>query len=562
MFDTLWIDVEDLFGYAAHHTRLSGIQRVAFEISRALWEAHGDTGRIRFVRYDPSRDSFRRVPWSCVAALLEQLSRDQHPPPPPPLPPPPPPEPPPPQLSAREVVAIPALQSTADHPAPRPAPRREPRVRQRLRRLVWHLPAGVRIRLVSVARLQWAATRASLDLVLFIFRGIGWRVRGRFRIPAAPMVPHEAVPPGLITMEQQETPAPATPSPCAEQAPDMEEGSGTEQDPRPEKDTELERQADAFAAEVRAGDIMVNFSASWTHPDYARLMRNVKRRHGVAFACLVHDIIPLRHPEWFERPLVRIFRYWADSLLPLTDHVLATSRATARDVERYLTEHGIGVPNPIQLVPIGTGFTTAPSAVVIPDTRLPSPGGYVLFVSTIEARKNHMLLFRVWRRMLAEMPPASVPLLVFAGRVGWLVDDLMRQLENCDHLDGKIVMLPKVTDAELASLYHGCLFTVFPSLYEGWGLPVSESLSFGKPCVASNSTSIPEAGGPLTRYFDPNSVTDAHAVIRATIEDREGLRAWEEEVKRSFVPVPWRRTADAVLRALDAVREPTPSSGA
>ena len=67
---------------------------------------------------------------------------------------------------------------------------------------------------------------------------------------------------------------------------------------------------------------------------------------------------------------------------------------------------------------------------------MPPPGSYALFVSTIEARKNHVLLMRVWQRLLNEMPSHAVPTLVFAGRVGWMVSDLMQQLDNTDWLDG------------------------------------------------------------------------------------------------------------------------------
>jgi glycosyltransferase involved in cell wall biosynthesis len=139
---------------------------------------------------------------------------------------------------------------------------------------------------------------------------------------------------------------------------------------------------------------------------------------------------------------------------------------------------------------------------------------------------------------------------VFAGRVGWLVADLMQQLDNTGWLDGRIVLVEDPTDAELATLYRGCLFTLFPSLYEGWGLPVTESLAFGKPCIASNVTAVPEAGGSLARYFDPENVAEATRVIRATIEDRAGLAAWEEQVRREFRPVPWEAAADCLLKLL------------
>jgi glycosyltransferase involved in cell wall biosynthesis len=151
------------------------------------------------------------------------------------------------------------------------------------------------------------------------------------------------------------------------------------------------------------------------------------------------------------------------------------------------------------------------------------PGTYALVVSTIEPRKNHMLLFRVWRRLLADLPRDRVPTLVWAGRVGWMVGDLMQQLTNAEWLDDKIRLVEDPTDAEIEALYRGSLFTLFPSFVEGWGLPVTESLAFGKPCLIADHAALREAGGTLARCFDPENLHDAHRAIRATIEDRAGL---------------------------------------
>ena len=126
----------------------------------------------------------------------------------------------------------------------------------------------------------------------------------------------------------------------------------------------------------------------------------------------------------------------------------------------------------------------------------------------------------------------------------------MQQIANTDNLYGKLMIVESPSDAELAALYDGCLFTLFPSFYEGWGLPVTESLGFGKPCVIANRTSLPEAGGNLVRSFDPDNLHDAYAVIRDVVEDPVGLARWEEQVRREFEPVPWSATVNALLAGL------------
>ncbi len=305
-----------------------------------------------------------------------------------------------------------------------------------------------------------------------------------------------------------------------------------------------------IASLAEPGDVLVILGSPWAQPGYAARVAALRDGQAMRVALLVHDIIPLRRPEWCNDILVRDFRNWFDSTFPLCDRILANSRYTAADVARHAEQRGQPLAHPPTVLPIGTSFTAfgPPAGNLRAD--LPTPGSYVLFVSTIEARKNHVLMLRVWRRLLESMPPADLPVLVFAGRIGWLVADLMSQLENCRFLDGHIRIVEDPSDVELIALYKGCLFTVFPSLFEGWGLPVSESLAMGRPCLAARTTSLPESGGTLTRYFDPDNTADATAAIRAVLDDRPGLAAWTAQVQAEYRHVPWDDTARTLMEAL------------
>jgi glycosyltransferase involved in cell wall biosynthesis len=468
----IWIDVEDLFQYMTGNPRPSGIQRLAFELQRALRTRLGGE-QVRFLRHVLPGTNFAEVPWEDVEALFQGLT--EHRPP------------------------------AQTRPPPEQQPRMEPVLRSRLRGMLYRLPVPIRIALINYGRAQLAAIRAQVDAlrrIPAIFRALFAR---------APHAPH----------------APLAPRPASVPNPGP------------------------FAG-LAHGDVLAVLGSPWFSTDYAAMLRKAKARHGVKVVLLIYDLIPIRHPEWCDRSLVQTFVRWFETCLPEGDVILAISQSTARDVERYAAGRALKLPGPVRSIPIGTGFGKMPVADASAGAgNLPEPGSYVLFVSTIEARKNHRLLFRVWRGLLDELPPARVPTLVFAGRIGWLVHDFMQQLRNAAWLDGKIVLIEDPTDAELVRLYRGCLFTVFPSLYEGWGLPVTESLAFGKPCVISNATSLPEAGGALARYFDPEDIAGATRVIRATIEDRAGLAAWEAQVATEFRPVPWDVTASALLAALE-----------
>jgi len=301
------------------------------------------------------------------------------------------------------------------------------------------------------------------------------------------------------------------------------------------------------------GDWFVNLGASWDSPYEPEFLASL-RASGTGFALLVHDLIPELFPEWCTQAMVSDFSGWLYDVVPQTDLMFAVSRNTASDLTTSLQKIGKSIPAPVVL-PVGSHRPMAP--VVGPPLVNPP---YVLMVGTIEARKNHGALMRVWRRLLQTMPAEAVPDLVFAGKIGWLTTDLVQQLTNANWLGGKIRFIDSPSESELASLYRHCAFSVFPSLYEGWGLPVTESLSFGKTVAASNRSAIPEAGGEFCVYFDPDNITEAYKVIRGLIENPTRIAALEARIAAEFHPPSWEDTAAALLARLgleQQLSEPT-----
>jgi hypothetical protein len=304
-------------------------------------------------------------------------------------------------------------------------------------------------------------------------------------------------------------------------------------------------------AELRAlaqpGDVLAAFGSPWPEPRYAALVGGLRAATGLRFALLVHDVIPLTRPEFCDPALVAQFDAFLRGCLPIADRLMTVSRATAAALAGWAATQGVAMGAAPAPIPLGLGIATD-RAAALPGGL--APGGYVLMVGTIEARKNHLLAFRAWRRLLAEMPRDAVPVLVFAGRIGWMVGDLLRALDNTAWLDGRIVHVDAPDDALLAALYRGCRFTLFPSHDEGWGLPVRESLAFGKACVASDRGAVPEAGGGLCLSIDPDDAAGAAAVLRRAIEDPALVPGLEARIRAEHRPVPWSATAAEVLRLL------------
>ena len=145
-----------------------------------------------------------------------------------------------------------------------------------------------------------------------------------------------------------------------------------------------------------------------------------------------------------------------------------------------------------------------------------------------------------------------VPTLVFVGMLGWSNEELLSELAASDFLNGKIVMLRGLSDAELHEAYRNCLFTVFPSFCEGWGLPIAESLEHGKLCIASNRTSIPEVGGHLADYFDPADEEDALAKIERPLLDPAYLAAREAQVRAKYRRRTWNECVHELMGAFSS----------
>ena len=305
---------------------------------------------------------------------------------------------------------------------------------------------------------------------------------------------------------------------------------------------------DRFERLVQPGDTIVSLGAAWGVPHYMKHIAQAKRRYGIKFSILIHDLIPIEYESFVDRQHVIQFRKWLEEAIPVADVVLTTSKHSRKALVKLASDTGWSLPR-VEVVEPGSGLNDR----LLTETARPIdlPQRYVLFVSTIEIRKNHRLLVRVWRQLLQRHDAAAVPTLVFAGQIGWLVDDLLAELIASDYLGGKIVLLPGLADAELRQAYRASLFTVFPSLCEGWGLPIAESLMHGKFCVASNRTSIPEVGGDLVDYFDPANEADALAKIERLLLEPGYLLAREARLRAEYRPRSWADCVHALIGKLD-----------
>lgn len=252
----------------------------------------------------------------------------------------------------------------------------------------------------------------------------------------------------------------------------------------------------------------------------------------------VHDLAFLHYPGMFSRAWRLMYRLGLWAAARRADAIIAPSRNTAEDVlSRTRVE-----PARIHVVPLAAALdarASDPEAVL---ERLKVPQPYVLFVGTLEPRKNLVRLVRAYRRAMAGGLPHA---LVLAGPMGWQPQPLLRELALPG--PGDVLLTGALSEEDLDALYRGADAFAYPSVYEGFGLPVLEAMARGVPTIASNTSSLPEVAGGASYEVNPRSVRDIAKALELVLSDREladrlGIRgraqaerfSWEETARRTL----------------------------
>jgi glycosyltransferase involved in cell wall biosynthesis len=226
----------------------------------------------------------------------------------------------------------------------------------------------------------------------------------------------------------------------------------------------------------------------------------------------IHDLHVL-HAPWDFRPW---FRRYARAVIPRlarrAARVIAVSEYTRRDVIEHL-----GLPeHRVVTVPNGVAPNGQPSAVSEP-VAANIPERYVLSVGTLEPRKNLLRLFQAIR-LLADRPATRDVVLLHAGGYGWLADGIVRAART-PALGARVRLLGYVPQDDLACLYRRARLLAYPSLSEGFGLPVIEAMAAGCPVVAADRSALPEVAGDAALLVDPESVEAIADGIQRVWED-------------------------------------------
>jgi glycosyltransferase involved in cell wall biosynthesis len=251
----------------------------------------------------------------------------------------------------------------------------------------------------------------------------------------------------------------------------------------------------------------------------------------------LHDLAPLRFPDHYPRRTRLVLKRGAQVAAREADRIICPSEATAAEVEELLAvdrERLRVVPHGVDIAP--------PDADAARDfvSRRGISEPYVLWVGTQEPRKNVQAVLDAFAHVAAADPSVT---LVLHGPQGWLGHELTDGIRR-RRLDARArVSEGQLTREELAALYARALVFVFPSLYEGFGLPVLEAMACGTPVVASNRSAVTESAGDAALLVDPTDVQALASAIERLVADEEGRADYAARGRARAAVFTWTETA-------------------
>ncbi len=256
----------------------------------------------------------------------------------------------------------------------------------------------------------------------------------------------------------------------------------------------------------------------------------------------IHDLAFLAHPEWCSPKIVGVFTATVRRAAHRADAILACSESGKQDIVRLLEVP----PEKVTAALEGVDETLAPvergraAAELERRYRIATP--FLLFVSTLEPRKNVAGLVRAFAQVAAEIPHS----LVLAGPIGWNAEPILEAIEDAG-LGPRIVRPGYVPDSDLSLFYSAADAFVFPSRYEGFGLSVLEAMACGCPVITSNSSSLPEIAGDAAVYVDPDNEAGIATAVRDLVSDDDLRRRLSEQGLERAKQFSWTACAETVL---------------
>jgi alpha-1,2-rhamnosyltransferase len=319
--------------------------------------------------------------------------------------------------------------------------------------------------------------------------------------------------------------------------------------------------------EPGATQILILPDAYWTRRDIWKTVQ-AHRSSGALIATIVYDLIPLTHPQFVGAKRSQKFKNYLDQVIRYSDTIVAISETVAQDVRKYIADHvdqadQTQVCRDVRSFVLGAELaipssdakhqSVRPIIESLFDTAYKNPPYFM--VASFDPRKNHQQALDAFDLLWKTQPELN---LCFAGRSGSMCGELMERIEKHPKFERGLWVFHDLSDIELHYAYERCSGVLLPSIVEGFGLPIVESLWHGRKTFASDTPIHREVGGKHCEYFQLHDPEDLANCIRnwETVRQEEARNHQGIGLSDRFRPTTWQQSAsqltDIVLDAWEA----------
>jgi len=257
---------------------------------------------------------------------------------------------------------------------------------------------------------------------------------------------------------------------------------------------------------------------------------------------VIHDLTPLLFPHFHNKMSYWLHRLLLPNILKRADCVITNSEFTRSDVIKKYPF----AKDKTKAILLGTHIPEIKS--VSTPKLMPKEEPYFLYMGTLEPRKNLDVLIDAYEEFREKK--SSKIKLVLAGKVAWGIEDLIEKIKTSSFTED-IILTGFVSEEEKAIWYQKALAFIYPSWYEGFGLPVLEAMSYGVPVVSSNSSSLPEVGGDAVLYFTPDRKDELLNHLEQITTSETLVKDLKQRSLKRAKQLTWERSANELLSTIN-----------
>ncbi len=293
--------------------------------------------------------------------------------------------------------------------------------------------------------------------------------------------------------------------------------------------------------------IWFDIDSTWNAPYKRQELYPILKNNGILIYNFIHDLIPIYKQEFVQEVVIENYKSFIKAVYKYSDTVLFNSNSSKNDFEKYQKELKIQTKIQKKVIYLGSNPqlstpNSQPPTLNSQFSILNSP--YILFVGTIEPRKNHQEVLDAFDILSKKYTQLN---LVFIGMKGWNNKSFMTRIQSHPLRGTRFHWLQGINDDTLYHFYKNAFVVTYLSSYEGYGLPVVESLQHSNITITSNNSSMPEVGQDFADYIDDGNISQLVEIISKYYEDKKLYDDKKQYIKENFKSPTWKEFSDSIF---------------